>query len=501
MASTFDKVLVANRGEIAVRIIRTLRELGMRSVAVFSDADRKSMHVARADEAYRIGPAPLAESYLNIDRILEAAKQCGANAIHPGYGFLSENPSFARACAAAGIVFIGPSPEAMEKMGNKMTARETMAARNVPVVPGAGKPLVKTEDAIAQANEIGYPVLLKAASGGGGKGMRIVRAENDLAAALERTRGEAGAAFGDDTVFLEKYVDRPRHIEVQILGDTHGNVVHLGERECSVQRRFQKLIEESPSPFVDEELRARLGASAVEAARAVDYVGAGTVEFVMSQQHEFYFLEMNTRLQVEHPVTELITGLDLVREQVQIAAGEPLSFTQEEVRFRGHAIEFRVNAEDPSQGFLPAAGYVTAVHFPQGPGVRNDAGFYAGYEIPTLYDPLLAKLIVWAGDRDQCLQRARRAIHEYSIKGIRHNLPFHLWTVHQEDFVAGNYDTHFIDRTFTAESLAPTETEEDLSRIAAAIRAWRDRDHLAVPEASVQANWKWIARRDGMEGG
>jgi acetyl-CoA carboxylase biotin carboxylase subunit len=497
----FRKVLVANRGEIAVRIFRTLRELGIRSAAVFSDADRTALHVAHADEAYRIGPAPSTESYLRVDRVIDAARRAGAEAIHPGYGFLSENPALPRACEEAGIVFIGPPAEAMEVMGNKVAARGRMAERGVPVVPGTGAAVRDEREAHADARAIGFPVILKAAAGGGGKGMRIVAEEADLDRAIERTRSEAERAFGDDTIFLEKYIEAPRHIEVQILADRQGNVIHLGERECSVQRRFQKVIEESPSPAVGEELRAALGRTAVEAARAVSYVGAGTVEFVMGKGGVFHFLEMNTRIQVEHPVTEMVTGIDLVREQVRIAAGEPLDRPQESVRLHGHAIELRIYAEDPLAGFLPSAGKVIRLNNPEGPGIRNDSGIYAGYEIPVYYDPLLAKLVVWAEGRDLCIARARRAIGEYAIKGIRHNIPFHLWALKQERFRSGAYDTHFIDETFRPEALAPKEWARDIARVAGVIRAFLDRDRMVIADGPVQGPWKWSARRDALRSG
>ncbi|MFH1679253.1 MAG: acetyl-CoA carboxylase biotin carboxylase subunit [Candidatus Eisenbacteria bacterium] len=496
----FGKVMVANRGEIAVRILRSLRELGIRSVAVFSDADREALHVAHADEAYRVGPGPSSESYLHIGRVIEAAGKTGAEAIHPGYGFLSENPDFAEACEAEGIVFIGPGAEAMRIMGNKVAARRRMVERGVPVIPGTGVPLLSAEEAREQGRAIGFPVILKAAAGGGGKGMRIVREEAALESALERTRSEAEKAFGDGTIFVEKYIEGPRHIEVQVLADRHGSVIHLGERECSVQRRFQKVIEESPSPAVDAELREALGRTAVEAARAVRYVSAGTVEFVMGRDRKFYFLEMNTRLQVEHPVTEMITGIDLVREQVRIAAGERLDRPQESISARGHAMEFRIYAEDPMQGFFPSAGKVQRLNNPEGPGIRNDTGIYAGYEIPVLYDPLLAKLIVWAENRELCIARARRAIGEYAIKGIRHNIPFHLWALKQETFRTGDYDTHFIDETFRPEMLKPKEWARDTARIAAVIRALLDGDRMIIEDGPARGPWKWVARGEGLRG-
>ena len=496
----FQKILVANRGEIAVRVIRTLRELGITSVTVYSEADRRSLHVARADEAYLIGPAPSAESYLRIDRVIDAAVRSGAEAIHPGYGFLAENSAFARAVADAGLTFIGPSPEAMDMMGNKVAARRCMVEQGVPVIPGTGEPVSDAAEAGRQAEEIGYPVMLKAAAGGGGKGIRVIHEPAELESALEMTRSEAEKAFGDNTIFVEKYIESPRHIEVQIMGDHHGNIVYLGERECSVQRRFQKLIEEAPSAAVNEELRAHLGQTAVEAGRAVDYVGAGTVEFVMGQDKKFYFLEMNTRLQVEHPITEMITGIDLVRDQILVAAGEKLPHRQEDIRIHGHAIEFRVNAEDPAQGFLPSGGTISNMHLPQGPGVRNDAGFYAGYEVPTIYDPMLGKLIVWAENRELCIARSSRALHEYSIKGIRHNLAFHAWALQQQEFISGNYDTHFIDNAFKPDMLKPRGREEDLARIASVIRTYLDRDRMVITDGPTRTPWKWIGRREGIRG-
>ena len=442
----FDKVLVANRGEIAVRVIRTLREMGIASVAVYSDADRAALHTRLADEAYPIGPAPSAESYLRVERILDVCTKSGAQAIHPGYGFLSENPTLSRACKDGGVVFIGPDASAMIAMGNKTAAREKMIAAGVPVVPGAHAGSI---DELAQAaQKLGYPVMLKAAAGGGGKGMRLVERPADLAGAFERARSEAKSAFGDETVYVEKAIVRPRHIEIQVLGDTHGNVVHLFERDCSIQRRHQKVVEEtpSPSPAATAELVERMGAVAVKAAKAVRYSSAGTVEFLMSQDGEFYFLEMNTRLQVEHPITELVTGMDLVREQVRIAAGEPLGYEQKDVTRHGHAIECRIYAEDPSTGFLPSPGTIEVLRTPAGPGVRDDSGVYEGAEISGFYDPLVSKLCVWAKDRPRAVERMRRALHEYVVTGIRTNLPFHIALMRHEAFERGDYDTGFIGR-------------------------------------------------------
>jgi acetyl-CoA carboxylase biotin carboxylase subunit len=440
----FTKVLVANRGEIAVRIIRTLHELGITAVAVYSDADRAALHVRMADEAWNLGPAPARESYLNIDRVLDAARRSGAQAIHPGYGFLSENPVFADACAQAGVVFVGPPASAMRSLGSKPAARAVMAAAGVPIVPGAASGTV--EDMLRAAESVGYPVMLKAASGGGGKGMRLVDRAQDLPAAYERAQSEALKAFGDATVYLEKAVLRPRHVEIQVLGDREGNVVHVFERDCSIQRRHQKVLEETPSPAVGPELVARMGEVAVRGARAVGYHSAGTFEFLLGADGAFYFLEMNTRLQVEHPVTELVTGLDLVREMLRVASGEPLGFTQESVIRRGHAVECRVYAEDPSSGFLPSPGRIEALRTPAGPGVRDDGGAYPGCEVSSYYDPLISKLSTWAPDRARCLARMRRALGEYVVTGIRTNLAFHQRLLEHPEFLAGQYDTGFLDR-------------------------------------------------------
>jgi len=439
----FTKVLVANRGEIALRVIRGCRDLGIRTVAVHSEADRGAPFVVLADEAVEIGPAPSAQSYLRGTRIIEAAQQTGAEAIHPGYGFLSENQEFARASAAAGIVFIGPSPDAMAAMGEKVPARERMIASGVPVVPGSGA-LRTVDDALAAASSIGYPLLIKASAGGGGIGMRVARDQTELRDGLDTARSTAQRAFGDDTIFLERYVDEPRHIEIQVLADSHGNTIHLGERECSIQRRHQKIIEETPSPVIDDATRARMGDAAVTAARAVGYVNAGTVEFIYSRG-EFFFLEMNTRLQVEHPITELVYGVDLVAEQLRIAAGERLTLAQPAVVPRGHAIECRVNAENYAKGFIPSPGHVTGYHEPGGPGVRVDSALAGPATISPNYDPMIAKLIVWAPDRHMALDRMRRALLEYIVTGIRTNIPYHLAVVSNGDFRDGRYTTHFIE--------------------------------------------------------
>ncbi len=433
----FSKVLVANRGEIAIRVFRTLRELGIGTVAVYSEADRSSLHVSAADEAYLIGPGPPAESYLNEERLLEVACRAGADAVHPGYGFLAENAGFARAVARAGLVWIGPPPEAIEVMGSKTAARERMAAAGVPVVPGTTEPVTSAEEVVRLGDELGWPIAIKAAAGGGGKGLKVVHAPAEAERAFEAARREGDAYFADPTVYVERYLEDPRHVEVQVLADAHGNVIHLGERDCTIQRRHQKLVEETPSPAIDEELRERIGGIAVEAARAVKYRSAGTIEGLLSREGEYFFLEMNTRIQVEHTVTEMVTGLDLVREQVLIAAGEPLWLRQEDVRLTGHAIECRINAEDPSNGFLPSPGRITSYREPGGPGVRVDSGVAAGSEIPELYDPLIAKLIVQGVDREHARQRMLRALGEFEIGGITTLLGFHRALLKHPCFVEG----------------------------------------------------------------
>jgi len=470
------RVLVANRGEIAVRVMRTCKERGLGTVAVYSDVDRLAPHVLLADQALAIGPAPAAQSYLVIEKILDACRRSGADAVHPGYGFLSENEDFAEACLAAGITFIGPSAEAMRKMGSKTEARKTVSAAGTPVVPGDNGPegngFPNAELALASAQKIGFPVLLKAAAGGGGKGMRMVTTPAELAPAFEGAVREATAAFGDGTVYLEKAILRPRHIEIQVFGDTHGNVVHLGERDCSIQRRHQKVIEEAPSPVVSAELRAQMGKAAIAAAKAVDYVGAGTCEFLLGADGGFYFLEMNTRLQVEHPVTEMIYGVDLVAWQLDVAEGRPLPMTQTELdaRRRGHAVECRIYAEDPVK-FLPSPGRITHLRVPDGPYVRNDSGCYEGAEIPVHYDPMISKLVVWGEDRARAIGRMRRALDEYQVRGIETNLAFHRRCVRHEAFIKGDYDTGFIGRN--TKELAPHADEAELTAaiIAAALDA------------------------------
>jgi acetyl-CoA/propionyl-CoA carboxylase, biotin carboxylase, biotin carboxyl carrier protein len=441
----FTKVLVANRGEIAIRVCRTLREMGIASVAVYSEADRDTPFVGYADEAHLIGPGPSPQSYLRGDVIVDVARRSGAEAVHPGFGFLAENADFARACAAAGLVFIGPPPEAMEAMASKTSAREAMAAAGVPIVPGGTDPVETAADARRIAAEIGYPVAIKAAAGGGGKGIRVVRAERDLEDALAASRREGKTYFADDTVYLERYLDDPRHVEVQVLADTHGNVIHLGERDCSIQRRHQKLIEETPSPAVSPELRERIGAIAVNAAKAVGYTGAGTIEGLLARDGSWYFLEMNTRLQVEHTVTEMVTGLDLVREQVWIASGRPLGWTQDDVRLYGHAIQCRINAEDAAAGFVPTPGRITTYREPSGPGVRVDSGVTAGTEVSGLYDPMFAKLVVWDEDRKLATARMARALDEYEIGGITTLLPLHRAVMRHPDFAAGGTLREYVE--------------------------------------------------------
>jgi acetyl-CoA carboxylase biotin carboxylase subunit len=440
----FQKVLIANRGEIAVRVIRACRELGLRSVAIYSDADRNALHVRMADEAYHVGPAIAAQSYLSIPNILEIARRAGVQAVHPGYGFLSENAEFVDACHEAGLIFVGPTASAQRAMGEKTAARRTAQAVGVPIVPGAMTDGADDEQIQEIAHRLGYPLLLKAAAGGGGKGIRFVRDPQDLLASLRTARSEAKSAFGDSRVYLEKAIAPARHIEVQFIADTHGNVVHLGERECSIQRRHQKLVEESPSPVVDAKLRQHMTAATVELVRSIHYVNAGTAEFLLGPDGLFYFLEVNARIQVEHPVTELCTGIDLVQEQFRVAAGLPLSFTQEEIVLRGTAIECRISAEDPENRFLPATGTIVSLQEPAGPGVRVESSLYPGLQIPLFYDPLLAKLVVWGRDRQQAIARMRRALEEYQIVGVRTTLPFARWLMEQPHFISGDLSTDFI---------------------------------------------------------
>lgn len=445
----FKKILIANRGEIALRIIRTCKELGIKTVAVYSEADRYSLHVRFADEAVCIGPGPSKESYLNIPRIIAAAEITNAEAIHPGYGFLSENAMFAEICESSGIKFIGPTPDAIEAMGDKALAKETMRKAGVPVIPGSDGVVETLEEAREIANEIGFPVMLKAAAGGGGKGMRMVMNDAELENAWQTARAEAEAAFGNPALYIEKFIEKPRHVEIQILADEHGNVIHLGERDCSIQRRHQKLIEESPSPIVTPELREAMGQAAVKGAKSVKYRSAGTIEFLVDKNGNFYFMEMNTRIQVEHPVTEMVYGIDIVREQIRIAAGEKLGIKQKQLKPNGHAIECRINAEDPFKGFRPSPGKITALHFPGGYGVRVDSHIYQDYVVPPYYDSLIAKLIVHARTRDEAIARMLRALEEFVIEGIHTTIPFHIKLLNSPEFRSGvDYDTKFVDNRF-----------------------------------------------------
>ncbi len=487
----FRKVLIANRGEIAVRLIRGLREMNIASVAVYSDADRASLAVRMADEAAHLGPAPSSESYLRIDRIIDAALRHGAGAIHPGYGFLSENAEFANAVTRAGLVFIGPPAEAIRKMGSKTAARQIAIAAGAPVVPGTEAAIHSIEQAREIAQSLGYPVLLKAAAGGGGKGMRRVDREEDLEAAIRDASSEALHAFRNDEVYLEKLVVEPRHVEIQVLGDHHGHLIHLGERECSIQRRHQKVIEECPSPLmaIDPGLRQRMGAAAVKVARAAGYANAGTIEFLVDRDRNFYFLEMNTRLQVEHPVTELVTGLDLVSWQLKIAAGERLTIEQSEVNWTGSAIECRVYAEDPENNFLPFPGKITKLVEPSGPGIRLDSGVYEGWDVPFEYDPLLAKLAVWGGDRKSAIERLKPALKEYKVGGIRTNLSFFTEVLNDEMFQGGDLSTAFLDGFFARRK--PTAEPDPEMEAVAAIVAALSKQKPAAPAVQAISKWKW----------
>ncbi len=501
MAALFRKVLIANRGEIAIRILRACRELGIRTAAVYSEADRASLHVRLGDEAYPIGPAPSRESYLRIDRLMDVARRAGCDALHPGYGFLAENPELPRACAENGITFIGPSAEAMARLGSKTAARQLAAAAGVPTVPGTLEPLETLEQAREVAGKTGYPVMLKAVAGGGGKGMRKVDDAAALGGAWRDASSEALNAFGDARLFLEKYLERPRHIEIQVIGDRHGNMVYLGERECSVQRRHQKVIEEAPSAVVDAELRQRMGEAAVKLALAGGYSNAGTLEFLVDEQRNFYFLEMNTRLQVEHPVTEMVTGLDLVHLQLHAAAGARLPIRQEEVRLRGHAIECRIYAEDPENNFFPSPGEITARRLCAGPGIRMDDGVYPGWVVPTEYDPLLGKLIAWAETREEAIARMQRALREYYVRGIKTNVAFFRRILAEPDFLAARIHTRWLDDLLHAASAVPappSEPEmEDAILLAAAL--WHT-SRAAAPAVAANAtvtDARW--RRAGRE--
>lgn len=468
---SIKKVLIANRGEIAVRVIRACRELGIATVAIYSEADRKALHVLEADEAAAVGAAAPAESYLNIDKIIAAAQERQCDAIHPGYGFLSENAGFARRCREAGIIFIGPTPEAMALVGDKLTARKTMREAGVPVTPGVALHTHDWGEIAKLADSIGYPVMVKATAGGGGKGMRIVRQAADLQSAIEAGQREALSAFGNDTVYMEKYLENPRHVEFQVLADQHGNIVHLFERECSIQRRHQKIIEETPSPALDAELRAQMGATACRVMEAVDYTNAGTVEFLLDQEKNFYFLEVNARIQVEHPITEMVTGVDLVKQQIRIAEGQPLTIRQEELQQRGHALECRIYAEDPENNFFPSVGKLHFVKTPQGPGIRCDSGIYSGMEVTMFYDPILAKLVVWAENRPDAIHKMRTALNDYVILGIKTPIPFLSDLLNHPEFAAGHLHTGFIDAHFRNWKPADGAALRDIALIAAAYAA------------------------------
>jgi acetyl-CoA carboxylase biotin carboxylase subunit len=498
LGRNIQKVLIANRGEIAVRIIRACRDLGLGTVAVYSDADRRALHVRYADEAINIGaPAPR-ESYLRMAKIIDAARRTGADAIHPGYGFLAENAEFAGMVGEAGMIFIGPSPEAIRIMGDKHSAREAVRRNGVPLVPGAPAGL-SDEELIHAAHQIGFPIMVKAVAGGGGKGMRPVYKLEDFASALRTARAEAESAFGNGDLYIEKLLVGARHIEFQILADHHGNTIHLGERECSIQRRNQKLVEEAPSVFMDDELRERMGNMAIAAAQSVNYVNAGTIECMVDKDKNFYFLEMNTRLQVEHPVTELVTGIDLVKEQIRIARGRRMTPTASVLKPQGWAIECRINAEDPYNNFIPSIGTITTTITPKGPGVRVDSSVYSGYEITPYYDSMIAKLITYGETRNMAMARMRRALSEYVIMGVRHNIPFHINLMNSVSFMAGQFDTRFVEERFSMRTYEadPTETELETVAIAATIHAHRKRQlasQVVAPAERDTSNWKWVGR-------
>lgn len=490
------KILIANRGEIALRVMRTCREMGIKSVAVYSESDRKSKHVMYADDAYFIGPSPSNESYLVIDKIIEAAKSTGADAIHPGYGFLSEKAVFAERCKQEGIIFIGPSTYAIDTMGDKITARKTMIAANVPVVPGTTEKLTDEAEALRIIEEIGLPVIIKASAGGGGKGMRMVKNNSEVKEAIRAAKSEAMSAFGDDSIYIERYIESPHHIEFQILADKFGNTIHLCERECSVQRRHQKVIEETPSPIVNADLRRRMGESAVKAAKAVNYENAGTIEFLVDAQGNYYFLEMNTRLQVEHPITEAVVGVDLVREQINVANGQKLSYTQEQITQRGHAVECRVYAEDPNNNFMPCPGKIRNITEPLGIGVRTDGYVYPGYEIPIYYDPMISKIIVWGENRNEAINRMKRVLDEYKISGVKTSIGFMKRIMETPDFVNGTYDTHFIEKNHNfLYNLDVMEPElEDMAIISAFMEYMTANRDVSEENQTSKDNWKSYGR-------
>jgi len=484
------KILVANRGEIALRIMRTIRQMGIRSVAVYSEADRNAPHVMFADEAVCLGPAPSSESYLNGAKIIAACVELGVDGVHPGYGFLSENADFAQQVLDAGIIFIGPGPSAMRIMGSKLAAKECVKGYNIPMVPGIDKAIDDVAAAKEIASKIGYPILIKASAGGGGKGMRVVEQEADLEEQMQRAISEALAAFGDGAVFIEKYVSSPRHIEIQVLGDNYGNIVHLFERECSIQRRHQKVVEESPSAILSPEIRKRMGEAAVMVARSCNYTSTGTVEFLMDDQLNFYFLEMNTRLQVEHPVTEMITGIDLVEEQIKIARGERLSFTQEDLAIKGHAVELRVYAEDPLNNFLPSIGTLTTYTKPVGEGIRVDDGYEQGMDIPIYYDPMIAKLVAYGKDRTEAIQKMKEAIKEYKIEGLSTTLPFGRFVFEHDAFISGHFDTNFVKNYYTPELIKEQQKNKAEAAALIALRNWLAQQKITRPVEGSATNWK-----------
>jgi acetyl-CoA carboxylase biotin carboxylase subunit len=497
----FKKVLVANRGEIAVRVLRACRELGLSTATVYSDADRTALHVRYADEAYHIGPPPAIQSYLCIDKIIAVAKEAQADAIHPGYGFLAENPAFARACRDAGLAFIGPSPESMELMGDKAAARRTAAQVGIPILPGTDHEIEDEDEAKAVAKQIGFPLLVKAAVGGGGKGMRTVHSPEELPFAVMAARREAQSTFGDGAIYLEQLMEGARHIEVQILGDQHGNIVSLGERECSLQRRHQKLLEESPSMALDEKLRAQLWEAAIALAKAVDYTNVGTVEFLLDKDKNFYFLEMNTRLQVEHPVTELVSGVDIVKDQLRIASGRVLRYSQEDLRMKGWALECRICAEDPYDGFLPSTGSITGLQEPTGPGVRVDSGIYEGFDVSLYYDPLISKLSVWGETRGEAILRMRRALEEYRIIGVKTNIPFHQQIVNHTEFIYGQFDTTFVENRFAMQQSNGKGLIEAAAIAAAMVAHDKRRSRVGTlehQEARTSNSWKLAGRWEAM---
>jgi acetyl-CoA carboxylase biotin carboxylase subunit len=499
-----QKILVANRGEIAVRVMRSCREMDILTVAVYSDADGGAMHVRYADEAYHIGPAPSNESYLKIDKIIEVAKNCGADAIHPGYGFLSENASFSDRCKEEGIIFIGPSGDSIRAMGDKITARKTMIQAGVPVVPGTTEPIQDEQKALGVIREIGLPVMIKASAGGGGKGMRLVKEEGEILNSIRAARSEARSAFGDDSVYIEKYIESPHHIEFQILADNHGNTIHLFERECSVQRRHQKVVEETPSPLLTPQVREEMGKFAVAAAKAVNYSGAGTIEFIVDEELHYYFLEMNTRLQVEHPITERVVGVDLVKEQIRIANNEVLALKQEALKQRGHAIECRIYAEDPDRNFMPSPGIIKHITEPHGLGVRCDGYVYEGYEIPLYYDPLISKLICWGNTRDEAIARMKRALYEYKITGVKTSIRLLVKIMDTPDFKEGKYNTHFIEQNrdflFTLPEINPRVEDVAIMTVFMDYLGKVDSFQTKVMSKKTTSGWKECGRKKNMLG-